>query len=378
MSEFQCYKFKTIDRPLSAEERREVDGLSSRGHVTSSSATFIYHYSDFRHDPATVLEKYFDAMVYFANWGTRRLMFRLPAGLVEVEELNRFCLEDKYGPGYITLEHRGDYYLLNIYFYNEGGGGWMEEEDYELGDLTPLRDDIISGDYRALYLIWMHFTQPLEEDEAFEYAPPEDETPPVPPNLQHLTVALKAFIDFFEIYDEIVAAAQAVSPDRRESVVDYEQLLLQLPEEERNDWLLRLLKGEPRLELLLKKRLEELSSDPVKPNQPVLSPTQLRELVVQKEEELAAREKAEARAAHLKRMKALGEREADLWDEVWHNIQRKTGRSYDLATESLTDLRELAEFRGQEKAFEAKMEELREQFSRRPALMRRWERAGLA
>lgn len=81
MGEFQCYKFKTIDRPLNESERREVDGLSSRGQVTGHSATFIYHYSDFRHNPATVLEKYFDAMIYFANWGTKRLMFRMPAAI---------------------------------------------------------------------------------------------------------------------------------------------------------------------------------------------------------------------------------------------------------------------------------------------------------
>ncbi len=31
MGEFQCYKFKSIDRPLTEVERREVDALSSRG-----------------------------------------------------------------------------------------------------------------------------------------------------------------------------------------------------------------------------------------------------------------------------------------------------------------------------------------------------------
>lgn len=31
-------------------------------------------------------------------------MFRLPAELVNVEELSRFCLEDKFGPGYILFK----------------------------------------------------------------------------------------------------------------------------------------------------------------------------------------------------------------------------------------------------------------------------------
>jgi len=35
-----------------------------------------YQFGDFRGRPAQALEQYFDAMLYLANWGTRRLMFR--------------------------------------------------------------------------------------------------------------------------------------------------------------------------------------------------------------------------------------------------------------------------------------------------------------
>ena len=379
MGEFQCYKFKTIDRPLSESERREVDGLSSRGHVTSHSATFIYHYSDFRHNPATVLEKYFDAMMYFANWGTKRLMFRLPADLVDAGEVSRYCLEDEYEGGSIQLESRSGCYLLDIKFYDEEGGGWMEEEDYDIDDFAPLRDGIINGDYRALYLAWAHFSQTGEEEEEEDddYEPSESDAPPVPSNLRHLTPALKAFIDFFEIDGDLVTAAQSASPDRRASEVDYEKLLLQLLEKERNEWLSRLLKGEPRLELLLKKRLEKLSPRPAGPAQPELSPAELRKLSAKKEQERIAREKAEAQAAHVRRMQTLAGQEADLWKGVIYNIERKTGKSYGLATESLKDLKALAVFQGKEAAFQAKMEELRQQYARRGALTGRWEQAGL-
>ncbi|MCB0583630.1 MAG: hypothetical protein KDD10_30400 [Phaeodactylibacter sp.] len=76
-----------------------------------------------------MLEKYFDAMLYFSNWGTKRLMFRLPAGLVNSGEVARYCREDEYEERSIRLEHRGGYYLLDIKFNDEEGGGWMEEED---------------------------------------------------------------------------------------------------------------------------------------------------------------------------------------------------------------------------------------------------------
>ena len=55
MSERQYYEFQTIDRLLTEAERAEVEELS------------------------------FDAGLYLANWGTRRLMFRFPneQGLAE-------------------------------------------------------------------------------------------------------------------------------------------------------------------------------------------------------------------------------------------------------------------------------------------------------
>lgn len=249
----------------------------------------------------------------------------------------------------------------------------MEEEDYDIDDLAPLRDDILNGDYRALYLAWAHFSQLSEDEEE----PSENNAPPVPPNLKNLTAALKAFIDFFEIGGDLVAAAQSASPDRRASEVDYDELLLQLSEKERNEWLSRLLKGEPRLELLLKKRLEKLSPRPAGPALPELSPAELRKLSAEKEQERIAREKAEAQAAHVRRMQTLAGQEADLWKGVIYNIDRKTGKSYDLATESLKDLKALAVFQGNEAAFQAKIEELRQQYARRTGLIKRWEEAGL-
>ena len=37
---------------------------------------------------------------------------------------------------------------------DEDGGNWFEGEA-RLSALAPLRDDILNGDYRALYLAWL-------------------------------------------------------------------------------------------------------------------------------------------------------------------------------------------------------------------------------
>ena len=384
MGEFQCYKFKTIDRPLSDNARREVDALSSRGQVSSTSATFIYHYSDFRHKPETVLEKYFDAMLYYTNWGSKRLMFRLPADLVDKNAVSAYLYGDYYGSNEISLSRKGDFLLLNIHFEEEEGGGWMEEGDYDLGDLTPLREDILNGDYRALYLAWVSFAQydGRYDGEDFEEGEEDEEagkgkTPPVPPNMKHMSAALKAFTRFFEIDDDLVSASQSISPDLAVASLDYEKLLEQLPENERLEWLARLLKSEPRLDVQLRKRLEQFAPKGVapKPVQPTTS--ELQSLTAQKRQERKRREAAEARERHVQRMKQVASQEQALWKSVPFNLQRQTGKSYDIATETLKDLRDLAEYQGKLEVFKEKMLELRKEYFRRTAVISRWEKAGL-
>ena len=83
MSEFQYHEWQAVDRVLTPEEQAAVNDLSSHIEVSSSRAVVTYHWSDFRHDPKQVMLKYFDAYFHLANWGSLRLMFRFPKGLLE-------------------------------------------------------------------------------------------------------------------------------------------------------------------------------------------------------------------------------------------------------------------------------------------------------
>lgn len=83
MSEYQYYEWQTLDRPLTPEEREAVSKLSSHIDVTSSQAVVTYSWGDFKHDPIQVLARYFDAFIYLANWGSKRLAFRFPRGLLD-------------------------------------------------------------------------------------------------------------------------------------------------------------------------------------------------------------------------------------------------------------------------------------------------------
>jgi hypothetical protein len=78
MSEYQYYEFQAIDRPLTAGEMKELRAMLSRASITPTRFRNVYHYGDFRGEPLALMERYFDAFVYVANRGTRRLMLRLP------------------------------------------------------------------------------------------------------------------------------------------------------------------------------------------------------------------------------------------------------------------------------------------------------------
>ncbi|MEW6401812.1 MAG: hypothetical protein AB1649_08440, partial [Chloroflexota bacterium] len=206
MSEYQYYEWQTLERPLSAAEQAAVNGLSSHIDVTSSQAVVTYNWGDFKHDPIQVLAKYFDAYLYIANWGTRRLAFRFPKRLVDVNAIEHYC--DEY---HVHIQTVGDVQVLEFELSEEGGfDEWMEEHGL-LSTLARLRDDIPQGDHRALYLGWLKAmsleSDAYDEDEDDPDNFFNDPEPPLPAGLKQLTPPLKAFADFFEIDPFLISAA---------------------------------------------------------------------------------------------------------------------------------------------------------------------------
>src|SRR3990172_8137696 len=94
MSEYQYYEFQAIDRPLTKDEMAELRALSTRVTITPTRFVNVYNYGDFRGDPLRLVERYFDAFVYVANWGTNRFMLRLPRRVLDPEIAQRYCSSD--------------------------------------------------------------------------------------------------------------------------------------------------------------------------------------------------------------------------------------------------------------------------------------------
>ena len=90
LSEYQYYEFQAIDRPLDRAAQQALRLISSRARITAMSFTNHYEWGDFKGDPRKFMERWFDVHVYLANWGTRRLMIRVPKHLLARREIDPF------------------------------------------------------------------------------------------------------------------------------------------------------------------------------------------------------------------------------------------------------------------------------------------------
>jgi hypothetical protein len=70
VGEYQYYEFVAVDRALDDRQLDQLRALSSRAHITPTSFVNTYEWGNLRGDPRVLMERYFDAFLYLANWGT--------------------------------------------------------------------------------------------------------------------------------------------------------------------------------------------------------------------------------------------------------------------------------------------------------------------
>lgn len=367
MSEYQYYEFRTIDRPLTEEEQQAVGKLSSRVDLSSTHAVFVYNYSDLPARAEDLLARYFDAMFYIANWGSCQLIFRFPKKAVDLEQMQpylqpRFVVEE-----FVSVTESGEYVLLNIQWHQEESEwGWVEGEGW-LSRLLGLRDEILRTDYRLLYLTWLKGTD--MEPETLDTI----EEPPVPPGLGQLSSGLRAFIELFELDEYLVAAAAEASgsPDTI-SEAQLRQAIGHLSPQAREEWLLRLARGnEPQLSTAFYRELLKQLDRPETESPARRTIGDLWAAADRLRKEAQAKRVAKARAAHLKKMERLAAQEGQLWQEIIDLIQQKKGKAYDQAVAHLKDLRELARHQNEEAAFQARLNSIYRDYRSLSALRRR-------
>jgi hypothetical protein len=130
MSEYQYYEFRAIDRPPTAKETGVLRSYSTRARITPTSVVNEYSWGDFKGDADDWMDKYFDAFLYLANWGTHILKLRLPARLLDPAVAKTYCG----GEGASVRVNAGKV-ILSFHSEDEEGDDWVEGEGTHRGDV---------------------------------------------------------------------------------------------------------------------------------------------------------------------------------------------------------------------------------------------------
>jgi hypothetical protein len=380
MSEYQYYEFQAIDKPLDAEQMAELRSYSTRARITAASFINEYNWGNFKGNADRWMERYFDAFLYLANWGTHVLKLRLAAGLLDPKVAKQYCNSDsafvRVKDGQVVLTFASD---------DEGGDEWAEGEG-QLSSMISVRAELARGDLRALYLGWLLGAQSGDLDD-------EDIEPVVPPGLGQLSASLESLADFLRIDADLLCVAAQSSPslpDRHFQREEFAAWVASLPAGAKDDLITNFLVDGDRsaFDKLLQSFLKERSVDrnETAPNRRTIGELlrgaqNLAEERERTEAQRRAREEARRkRATALAREKYLASlvgSEPRLWEAVRALIATTRPKSYDEALKVLVDLRDL-ESRTKSGEFATRVEMLRRANASKPAFIKRLGEAGFS
>ncbi len=398
MSEYQYYEFLALDRPLEQSEIAALRAVSSRAEISATRFTNVYNFGDFKGSPEKLMEKYFDAHVYVANWGVHTLMLRLPKGSVDEKILASYVAADvlKF---WTTKEHLIIQWQRND---EEPPDDWVEGEGW-MARLIVIREELERGDYRALYLGWLYGVQwslPMDTtdediDDGYEIAGAvklDTIEPLVPAGLRSLTAAQRALVDFLGINQDLLAAAAGTSADTSaptDSTQGMEQWVTRLPAEEARPYLLLLVQGKARqaesqLRRAYATSLRSSSSTPTTATAERRSVAEIRQCIGEARAERRAREaKQKQRELEKKRQERerclmiVAENVDRHWKQVAELAEQQRASAYDRVRDLLVDLSEAATLTNKRDGFMRRFSQFRATYGRSTALMKRLEKAQL-
>jgi hypothetical protein len=366
MSEYQSYEFIAIDRPLTSKQMAELRAVSTRAEISPTRFWNEYEYGDLKADPAKLVERYFDAHLYFANWGSRRLMLRVPLARVDVTALRACFVGDA-----ATARRAGANLILDLHAAEEEVDDEYEASEGSLAALAPLRAELMRGDLRVAYLAWLLAVQAGEVRE-------KTVEPEVPRGLAELTGPQQAMAELLHIDVDLISAAADGSDQTSDDRTALQKWVLALAPRAKDQWLRRAV-DDPDLalggELLRAFRAE---AKPASKHAGRRTVAQLLDAAETHRERREGAERARAErstraveAARTKRLDALAKR----LDEAWAKLEVLVGKSaYDEAVKLASDLRDLGKRDGASGSFNVRFEAMRKRQLRRRGFFDRWKR----
>jgi hypothetical protein len=378
MSEYQYFEFAAIDRPLTAGEMAALRAVSTRAVITPSGFVNHYEWGGLKADPLDWMRRYFDAFVYLADWAHCRFALRLPRDMFGKAELKPFGVKQS-----LTIDASEDHWILDWSlegsdnydrFAEDDGRGWM-------GRLVPLRDELIRGDQRSLYLGWLAGAAKGE-------VPETTLEPTVPAGLSQLSAAQNALAAFLEIDADIIAAAAIGSADASDRPESVDAWLQSLSPDELRSMLKSIVRADrpnPQREVASRYRAWHRQHAPqAAPEARRRSVAELRSLAVPAGEErrrrdaLAREQQAAARRTQRDAQLRLLMSDVDKrWLALHQQAERGSASAYEQAVRALSDLAEAYAIVSDRKTFDRELRRFLVRHAKRGALLRRLTEAGL-
>lgn len=348
MSEYQYVAFQAVDAPLNDKQLEFAQQQSTRAKVSRWSLSVGYNYSSFRGDVDGLLRRGYDVYLQHTNYGSREIKLRLPAGMPFAKNV-----WSKYVTGNrLTWNNdaKGRGGILSLHPCREIGelDEVWETQKY-LDAAIHVRDRLISGDLRALYLLWLCAAND-------DYNDPAEIEPPVPHGIAEIASYGDEFLWFFGLDPLLLVAAGSgvpPAPDAESENPPVAQWLQSLDSRRAKEVLHRMLVGDTVTEkarLLAEIRDEQISDGwPTCDKQRSLDDLLDHTEILRDEEDAKQARKAQANAKR-EAAKAQRQRAARMKDmlknpEKWlleaeRLVDERGTDNYEAAAEILYDLRE--------------------------------------
>jgi hypothetical protein len=372
--------------PLTGAEQEQVRALSTRARITATSFTNEYHWGNFRGDPRRMVERFYDAHLYLANWGTHQIMLRLPKTVLSLKGVEPYLAGDQ-----VTAWTSGANLVLDLTSEDESGD-WVEDAEDSLSAIAGVRAELAAGDLRPLYLAWLSAYGTWERDEdAFDYDDEQELEPPLPPGLGALTAPQRALADFLRLDRDLLSIAAQTSTALHTAAKDPKELaawVAALPTAEKNRLLVRVAGDQAaavHVELLRRFHGTPAARSPEQDRRTVaelLDAAAKHRLERERRAEaehaaVLAREEQVRQQRRKQRLDAIADDIAGTWDRVETLISARKASEYDAAVALLQDLHAVAQRADHDTAFTLRCADLRQHHFRKPAFIQRLDHAGL-
>jgi len=258
----------------------------------------------------------------------------------------------------------------------EDGRGWMAR-------LASVRDELLRGDLRSLYIGWLAaLTGEMMDDDEME--------PLAVSGLGSLTSAQQALAEFLEVDEDLLAGAGMGSPALQNDWISQNEMdewIDTLPSNELKEVLKQLLDGQgQQAERSIKNRFAAwrrgLQGDTSEASRRTVG-----ELRANADAAEKIRIEKQERDRKLREIKRRKEREAYLknlskdfpkaWKTVQETVERGSGPAYDEARHILVDLAEAYSLYANRKTFEQELRKFMADHMRRKALIQRLVKASI-